>query len=63
METVTPWADIGFGNVLTILVLGLTGLVAYFGWQRAVDTKYAKLDASVAARFARMEKAFDVQFA
>lgn len=60
--TVINWQDIGLGNILTILVLGITGLVAYFGWQRVVEEKFAKLDASVEGRFAAMDKSFDVKF-
>lgn len=60
--TVIEWGGITVGNVLTILILGVTGLVAYFGWQRAVEIKFGLFDNSVAARFATMEKSFDVKF-
>lgn len=56
------WQSVTFGNVLTMLVLGLTALIAYFGWQRTVETKFSKLDASFEARFVTMDKAFDVKF-
>lgn len=51
------------GDVVTIAILGLTGLIAYFGWQRAVDSKFAILDKSVADKFNAIEKSFDSKFA
>ena len=57
------WESIAFGDVLTVLVLGITGLVAYFGWQRAVEAKFSAFDKSVGERFTAMDKSFDVKFA
>lgn len=57
------WSSVTFGHVLTIAVLGITALVAYFGWQRAVESKFSIFDNSVAARFAAMDKSFDTKFA
>ena len=45
------WSAIGLGNVLTMLVLGITGLVAYFGWQRAVENKFNILKESFEGKF------------
>lgn len=56
------WDGITFGNVLTILVLGVTGLVAYFGWQRAVDAKFNVLSVSISEKFASQKESFDSKF-
>ena len=56
------WDSVTFCDVLTVLVLGITGLVAYFGWQRAVESKFNVLNMSVNDKFAVMEKSFDVKF-
>ena len=50
--------DIGtidFGNILTILIFAVTGLVAYF-------VKFSAFEKSVGERFVSMEKSFDGKF-
>ena len=56
------WGSITFGDVLTVAILGVTGLVAYFGWQRAVERKFGDLEASVERKMNALDRSFDGKF-
>ena len=57
------WDSVTVGNLLTIAGMGIMGLVAYFGWQRAVDRKFSLVEQAFQRQYAAMDQGFDTKFA